>query len=111
MHNLWNTAPPADWDADQKAMARSLFDHPDRATRRPQDKYLSKACLIDTDHLENAVSVHLQALDTAVLVGTAGSRSLVLTHSISEGFKRYESLEALGETLAGRGQNPAVAPV
>lgn len=105
LHNLWNTAPPADWDADQKAMARSLFDHPDRVTRRPQDKYLSKACLIDIDHLENAVSVHRQVLDTAVLVGTAGSRSLVLTHSISEGFKRYESLEALGETLAGRGQN------
>ncbi len=33
-----DTAPPSDWDADQKAMARSLFDHPDRVTRRPQDK-------------------------------------------------------------------------
>lgn len=105
LHNLWNTVPPADWDADQKAMARSLFDHPDRMTRRPQDKYLSKACLIDIDLLENAVNTHRQVLDTAVLVGASGNRSLVLTHSIAEGFKRYESLEALGETLSGSSQN------
>lgn len=86
-------------------MARSLFDHPDRMTRRPQDKYLSKACLIDIDLLENAVNTHRQVLDTAVLVGASGNRSLVLTHSIAEGFKRYESLEALGETLSGSSQN------
>ncbi|WLG53902.1 dermonecrotic toxin domain-containing protein [Pseudomonas sp. FP1742] len=105
LQDLWNTAPPTDWDADQKAMARTLFNHPDRATRRPQDRYLSKACLIDIDHVENGVNKHLRVLDTAVLVGTSGIRSLVLTHSIAEGFKRYESLEALGETLSSSTQS------
>ncbi|RON35411.1 dermonecrotic toxin domain-containing protein [Pseudomonas brassicacearum] len=101
LHTLWNVDNVTDWDEDQKAMAFALYDYPDRARRRPHDKYLSKACLIDFDSLNNQTSEHLRLLDIAVLVGTLGSRTLVITHSIAQGFKRYESLEALGETLSG----------
>jgi hypothetical protein len=99
LQDLWNLDEASDWDADQKAMARAVFNHPDRATRRSQDKYLTKACLIDTERTVNAVNEHLRVLDIAVLVGTSGARTLVLTHSIAEGFRRYDSVAALGETL------------
>ncbi|MHC8397749.1 dermonecrotic toxin domain-containing protein [Pseudomonas sp. LB3P93] len=99
LQDIWNVDEATDWDADQKAMARAVFNHPDRATRRSKDKYLTKACLIDTDRVENAVSEHLRVLDIAVFVGTLGTRTLVLTHSIAEGFRRYDSVAALGNTL------------
>ncbi|EJM20835.1 hypothetical protein PMI21_00766 [Pseudomonas sp. GM18] len=102
LQDIWTPDPASDWDADQQAMARAVFNHPDRATRRSQDKYLTKACLIDTDRVENAVSKHLRVLDIAVFVGTLGTRTLVLTHSIVEGFRRYDSVAALGEALFAR---------
>lgn len=99
LQDLWNLDEATDWDADQKAMARAVFNDPDRATRRLQDKYLTKACLIDTERTANAVTEHLRVMEIAVFVGTLGTRTLVLTHSIAEGFKHYDSVAALGETL------------
>ncbi|RON21817.1 hypothetical protein BK660_09560 [Pseudomonas brassicacearum] len=98
LQDIWSPDPASDWDADEKAMAQAVFTHPDRATRT-QDKYLTKACLIDTDLLENTVIKHLRVLEIAVFVGTLGERTLVLTHSIVEGFKRYDSVAALGEAV------------
>ncbi|MHC8317037.1 dermonecrotic toxin domain-containing protein [Pseudomonas sp. LB3P31] len=99
LQDVWGHNGPTDWDADQKAMALAVFDQPDRATRRPQDKYLTKACLIDTERVEDAMSAHLRVLDIAVFVGTLGSRTLVLAHSITDGFSRYDSVAALGAKL------------
>lgn len=104
LQNIWNIDTVPGWDADQKAMAHGVFIDPDRATRRVQDKYLTKACLIDIDidAVQGQTKQHLQVLDICVLVGTSGSRNLVLTHSLAEGFKQYDSLEALGGTLLKR---------
>ncbi|MGL6243886.1 dermonecrotic toxin domain-containing protein [Pseudomonas sp.] len=99
LQEIWNLDEASDWNEDEKSMAKAVFNDPDRATRRPQDKYLTKACLIDTDCVEKAVSEHVRVLDIAVFVGTVGTRTLVLTHSIAEGFKRYDSIAALGDTL------------
>lgn len=99
LQKIWSLHVPADWDSDQKAMARAVLNEPDRAVRRPQDKYLTKACLVDIDCLENAVSEHLRVLDIVVLVGTVGTRTMVLTHSIAEGFRQYNSVAELGQNL------------
>ncbi|HEF4759167.1 TPA: hypothetical protein SAN82_001576 [Pseudomonas putida] len=99
LQGIWNLDPPLDWSEDEKTIARTVFNQPDRTTRRAQDKYLTKACLIDIDTLENGASNHSQILDIAVLVGTLGNRTVVLTHSIVQGFKRYDSVEALSELL------------
>ena len=99
LQDIWDLDASTDWDDDQKAMARAVFTHPDRATRRLQDKYLTKACLIDTERTSNAVTEHLRVLDIAVFVGTLATRTLVLTHSITEGFRHYESIAALNEAL------------
>jgi hypothetical protein len=98
LHNLWNIEQASGWDEDQKAMALALFNHPDKTTRHRNDPYTSRACLIDIDEPDK----HLWVLDVAVLVGTLGKRTLVISHSITEGFKRYDSLESFGETLPAR---------
>ncbi|MDR7281391.1 hypothetical protein J2X84_000205 [Pseudomonas corrugata] len=98
LRNLWNIEPVSGWDEDQKAMALALFNNPEKATRQRNDPYTSRACLIDIDEPDK----HLWLLDVAVLVGTLGKRTLVISHSITEGFKHYDSLESFGKTLAAR---------
>ncbi|MGE8190666.1 hypothetical protein [Pseudomonas sp. NPDC086278] len=98
LRNLWNVEETAGWDADQKAMANGLFSSPEMPIRRRNDKYKSKACLVDIDDPDR----HMWVLDLAVLVGTAGERTLVISHSITEGFKHYDSLQAFAATLPAR---------
>ena len=99
LRGLWNVQVNPDWSDEQLAMARSLFQHPDKSTRAALDTYGSRACLIDLDSVSAGVSTHLNMLDMAVLIGTHGNRTLILTHSITQGFQTYDSLEALGESL------------
>lgn len=99
LQNIWNLDPTLTWSEDEKAIAQAVFSQPDRATRRTRDKYRIKACLIDVDSVEDGVSKHARMMDLAVLVGTIGERTFVLTHSIVQGFERYDSVEALSKKL------------
>lgn len=99
LRNLWSHDANPGWDADQQAMAAAVYKHPDKARRLPDDKYKTRACLIDIDQGEGDAQQHLTLLDTAVLIGIADQRTLIMTHSVVHGFKSFESLEELGETL------------
>jgi hypothetical protein len=107
LHSLWNVDQHKDWDEDQRAMALTVYNYPQQADRQVHDKYQIRVCLIDIDHLDQQRSEHLQLLDIAVIVGTLGQRTLVLTHSITEGFRCYDSLAALGQSLSRRITSPA----
>lgn len=102
LRNIWNIDEKADWDEDQRAIALAVCAYPRQTERQPHDKYAIKACLIDVDCLDNQTTHHLKLLDIAVVVGTQGERTIVVTHSIAEGFRHYDSVASLGETLAGR---------
>ncbi|MFJ2692261.1 hypothetical protein [Pseudomonas sp. NPDC087336] len=102
LHSLWNGDKPADWDEEQRALAQTVYDYPQQANRQAHDKYQTRACLIDIDELDQQRSEHRQLMDTAVIVGTLGDRTLVVTHSITKGFSQYGSLAALGEALRER---------
>lgn len=99
LHQTWNVDKVEGWDTHQLAMARRVFDYPDGALRRSHDTYHTRACLIDMDQLNGAVSTHLNRTDTVVLVGTLGARTIILSHSISTGFQAFDSLDQLGESL------------
>jgi len=99
LHELWNIDTNPNWSNDLCAMARNLFTYPQKSARTLHDRYRSRACLVDLDYLDKGLSNHLNILDMAVLIGTVGTRTLILSHSITSGFKTYESLQALGESL------------
>jgi hypothetical protein len=103
LRNLWQPPHPENWDADQKAMALALFTYPEQAIRRRRDTYNTKACLVDVDESNE----HMRTLDIAVLVGTRGARTWVITHSITEGFKHYDSLDSFGESIPRRASRTA----
>ena len=99
LRKVWNVEQKAGWDADQCAVARALFHYPELAQRLPNDKYLSRAYLIDLDVLHDGKTEHLMMLDRTVLIGTLGTRSLILSHSLQEGLQSFSSLDALGDSL------------
>lgn len=99
LQQLWNVSDNNGWDADQRAMAHAVFNAPDKAQRLPSDQYKTRACLIDLDIGDGADRKHLNILDTAVLVGSLGQRTLILTHSITEGYQRFDSFDELGRSL------------
>lgn len=103
LREQWNIEKTAGLDTDQYAMARNLYQYPDKRLRSAHDRYRSRACLIDLDAVSdktgNDVSTHLNVLDLAVLIGEHDSRTLILTHSVTNGLRTYESLEQLGNSL------------
>lgn len=99
LRERWNIEPGPSWDADQVAMARHLFTYPEKGARTTNDRYQSRACLIDLDQVDDGAARHLNTLDMAVLTGTLGTRTLILTYTITGGFQSYESMQALGESL------------
>lgn len=100
LRGLWNVSAPLGWDADQQAMAKAVYTTPDKQQRRPTDQYKTRACLIDIDQTDGTTRSHLNVLDTAVLVGALAERTLILTHSVTQGFQQFDSLDALGQALA-----------
>lgn len=99
LHNLWNVDESLSWDVHQLAIARAVFRHPDKQQRLSADKYKTRACLIDLDQGDGEKHTHLHVLDTAVLVGTHEKRTLIVTRSLVNGFRRFESMEELGNAL------------
>jgi hypothetical protein len=99
LRQVWNVQKVDGWDVHQQAIARSVFDYPDATLRAPHDTYKIRVCLIDFDRLEGTVSSHLNRSDLTVVIGTVGTRTIVLTHSVATGFLAYESLAKLGEFL------------
>lgn len=98
LRGLWNVSTSLGWDADQQAMAKAVYTTPDKQQRRPTDKYKTRACLIDIDQADG--TTHVNVLDTAVLIGSLTNRTLILTHSVTQGFQQFDSLDALGQALA-----------
>ncbi|MFP6830811.1 MAG: DUF6543 domain-containing protein [Pseudomonas sp.] len=101
LRNVWNVSARTGWDTDQLAMAQAVFKVPDKHQRLPADPYKTRACLIDLDQSQVADedSSHLTLLDSAVLIGTVGQRTMILTYSVIHGFQSFDSLDELGEAL------------
>lgn len=99
LRQVWNVKKVEGWDVHQLAIARNVFTYPDATLRSPHDTYKIRVCLIDLDRLDGTVSSHLNRTDLTVVIGTVGTRTIILTHSIATGFGTYESLEKLSKDL------------
>lgn len=102
LRNVWNLTEQQGLDEHECAMARTVFQEPDRAKRSLKDPYKSHACLVDVDILQGKQSGHISFLDITVLMGEHEKRPLILTHSLVSGYETFKSLEQFGATLAAR---------
>lgn len=96
------------WDLDQAPgltdddcqLARQLFRTPDFALRSVNDPKAVRAYVIDIDQVDDkGKTTHLDEHLISVLTGQQKGHEMVLTHTLLGGFKKYTSLEQLGEDL------------
>ncbi|AZE86654.1 DNA polymerase III alpha subunit [Pseudomonas orientalis] len=102
LRNVWNITQEQGPGEHECAMARSVFQEPDRARRSLKDPFKSRAYLVDVDILRDGQSTHLNFMDITVLVGEHEKRQMVLTHSLVSGYETFESLAQFGASLPAR---------
>lgn len=100
LQEVWDIKAAVGWDEDELAMAKNVFLFPDYAVRLPHDKYRTRAYLMDIDVDIGTHSQHLNLASLAVLIGTHEEHTMILTYSIATGYEQFDSLEALGQSLA-----------
>lgn len=102
LRNFWNVDKVKGWDDDDCSMARNLFRSPDLASRKLDDAYQSNAYLVGIDLVNGQKVTPLNEVSIALVVGTHQERTLVLTHSLFNGYEKFDSLEKFGQSLPDR---------
>ncbi|WJK09857.1 dermonecrotic toxin domain-containing protein [Pseudomonas fluorescens] len=100
LREQWNVQESQGWKADPLAMAQALYRFPDKRQRLRDDPFRTCAYLIDIDQENGTGQTHLDTLPIAVLAGTSGPRTIIITCSLNRGFRHFDSFDALGEALA-----------
>jgi len=92
------------WDTDECAMAREVFNAPDKTTRKNVNREFSaiQACLLDIDTVENDITQHLLISGALVLKATFRKRPLLVMYTIERAYESFSSMEELGNSLPAR---------
>ena len=100
LRDFWNVNQVPGWTANDCQMARQLFQIPDAAARKLDDPDSVRAYVVDIDQVDDTGSVtHLDENLISVLIGKPNGSEVILTHSLLSGFKKYSSLDQLGQDL------------
>lgn len=100
LRDYWNVQYIGGWTVEDCRMARQLYLAPDPLDRRANDPYTTRAYLIDIDQVEDDGRVrHLNDHVVSVLIGKQDGREVILIHSLLQGYKKYSTLEQLGDDL------------
>ena len=100
LRDFWNIEQVPGWTDDDCRMARQLFRTPEVAMRKLADPESVRAYVIDVDQIDDAGSItHLDENLISVLIGKPNGHEVVLTHSLLSGFKKYNTLDELGQDL------------
>lgn len=105
LRNAWDIRASVGWDEDECAMARNVFLYPDYALRLPNDKYGTRAYLMDVDIDKGTRTDHLNLNPLAILIGTHDQHTMILTYSIATGYEQFHSLDELGQALTRHASN------
>jgi len=83
------------WDTDECAMAREVFNAPDKTTRKNVNREFSaiQACLLDIDTVENDITQHLLIGGALVLKATFRKRPLLVMYTIERAYESFSSME------------------
>ncbi|MBC3363579.1 DUF6543 domain-containing protein [Pseudomonas sp. SWRI154] len=97
LRKLWNVKQVEGWSATECDMARQLFLHPSSKDR--EDKFDSHAYLIDIDIVDGERATRVNENSLVVLIGLIDNKEVILTHSLLNGYERFDSRHALGQSL------------
>ena len=100
LRNLWNIREMQDWSEEDCQIARLVSQNPDREDRAANDPLDTHAYVMDIDQMDDRGNVtHLNEHLVSVVTGKRDGHEVILVHSMLVGFRKYTSLDALGEDL------------
>lgn len=100
LRNLWSVGKAHDWTDEDCLMARQVTQTPDRVERAPNDRFETHAYVLDVDQVDDAgKTTHLNEHLVSVVIGKQKGQDVILAHSMLLGFRKYATLNALGEDL------------
>jgi hypothetical protein len=99
LRKIWNVSEVEGWTATECEMATRLFFYPDLQTRKDNDPYDSHAYLVDLEDVNGDQVRRLEDNSIVVLIGQINNSEVILTHSLLNGYQKFESREALGQSL------------
>lgn len=99
LRSVWNVNEVEGWTWEECNMAFTLYRSPELTRRHENETHETRACLIDVDWVEGETVKHGGILSIAVLIGTLEEKSVILTYSMLSGYQKFDSLEALGQSL------------
>ncbi|AZE86650.1 hypothetical protein C4J98_5285 [Pseudomonas orientalis] len=100
LRDIWNVRHVDGWTEEDCALARSLFHAPDRAVRQVNDRFQSRAYLIDVNLVRGTKTQHTDLVFNAVLVGKSQEQTRILSYSMDSGYEKFSSMEQLGASLS-----------
>ncbi|MCL6704779.1 DUF6543 domain-containing protein [Pseudomonas sp. T1.Ur] len=101
LRKFWDVKQVKGWTAAECNMARQLFLCPSLDDRKLKDPYATHAYLIDMDAVDGNQAKHLFENTIVVLIGQIDNKEVILTYSILNGYQRFDSAHALGQSLPG----------
>ncbi|SFB30460.1 hypothetical protein SAMN03159488_02912 [Pseudomonas sp. NFIX10] len=99
LRKAWDVTRIEGWTATECAMARQLFHYPDRKDRKDNDPYDTHAYLIDINNVDGPEVRRLGDTSLVVLIGTVDRKEVILTYSLNNGYEKFDSRKAFGESL------------
>ncbi|KRP60253.1 dermonecrotic toxin domain-containing protein [Pseudomonas orientalis] len=102
LRDIWNVQHVDGWTEEDCALARSLFHSPDRAIRRVNDRFQSRAYLVDVELVRGTNTQHTDLVFNAVLVGQSQGQTRILSYSMDNGYEKFASMAQLGASLSAQ---------
>jgi hypothetical protein len=100
LQNIWNVTEVNGWTETECDMARELFLHPTLQDRENNSRYGTQAYLIDIKAITDYGTGRHRANALVVLTGTIDGAEVILTHSMLNGYEKFDSRSALEQSLA-----------
>lgn len=98
LRKLWDVTQVEGWTTAECDMARQLFLFPDPKDR--EDSYASHAYLVDIKAVQDGQESRVNENSLVVLIGQIEKKEVILAHSLLNGYEKFESREALGQSLS-----------
>lgn len=104
LRNTFNVQQAKGWSAEQCAVARAVYNCPEKTERALKNTEIPgiTACLIDVDYSETTNTSHLMLGGAIVLKATYKQREQIMLYTVEGGYEAFDSLEKLGASLPAR---------
>ena len=98
LRKFWDVRQVKGWTAKECDMARQLFLYPEPKDRK--DAFNSHAYLVDLEAVDGNQVTRLNENSLIVLIGRIDDQEVILTHSLYSGYEKFDSRQALGQSIA-----------